>query len=583
MTGDVVERRCALSDGTELFYRAWLPSGPPRAGLILFHRGHEHSGRFADVVSALDLPDTAVFAWDARGHGRSPGRRGHAPSFARIVRDVDEFVRHLCGAYSLDVGDTVVLGHSLGAVAVAAWVHDYAPRVRAMVFVTPALRVRLYVPLALPGLRLLGRLRGERPTFVQSYVRGRLLTHDGAQARAYDTDPLITRAVAVNVLVGLHDTARRLIEDAPAIRTPTLVLAAGSDWVVAREAQERLFRRLGSSVKRMHVLPGLYHDLLHETRREAVTDEVRGFVRETWRTDHRPPPLIDADRSGYTRDEYDRLTRPAPRLSAMTAGYMVLKVAMRTVGRLSAGIRLGWQMGFDSGQSLDYVYRNRSGGWLGIGRWLDRIYLDSPGWRGVRSRRALVQALLGERIQELAAMRTPVRIVDIAAGPGRYVLEAAAATKVPVAVRLRDREQDNLEAARELGRRLGVTDLTLDVADAFDAQSLAAITPPPDIAIVSGLYELFPDNAPVLASLQGLAKALGGGGYLVYTGQPYHPQLTMIARVLRNRQGRPWVMRRRTQEELDDLVRAAGFEKVESRIDESGIFTVSLARLGRTP
>ena len=39
-------------------------------------------------------------------------------------------------------------------------------------------------------------------------------------------------------------------------------------------------------------------------------------------------------------------------------------------------------------------------------------------------------------------------------------------------------------------------------------------------------------------------------------------------------------MRRRTQEELDDLVRSAGFEKIEMRIDDGGIFTVSLARIG---
>jgi hypothetical protein len=37
-------------------------------------------------------------------------------------------------------------------------------------------------------------------------------------------------------------------------------------------------------------------------------------------------------------------------------------------------------------------------------------------------------------------------------------------------------------------------------------------------------------------------------------------------------------MRRRTQAEMDDLVRAAGFEKVAMEIDEFGIFTVSLAR-----
>jgi hypothetical protein len=36
-------------------------------------------------------------------------------------------------------------------------------------------------------------------------------------------------------------------------------------------------------------------------------------------------------------------------------------------------------------------------------------------------------------------------------------------------------------------------------------------------------------------------------------------------------------MRRRTQAEMDQLVEAAGFRKLEQRIDEFGIFTVSLA------
>ena len=30
----------------------------------------------------LGLPEYAMFAWDARGHGRSPGPRGDSPSFA---------------------------------------------------------------------------------------------------------------------------------------------------------------------------------------------------------------------------------------------------------------------------------------------------------------------------------------------------------------------------------------------------------------------------------------------------------------------------------------------------------------------
>src|SRR6185295_1806918 len=93
-----------------------------------------------------------------------------------------------------------------------------------------------------------------------------------------------------------------------------------------------------------------------------------------------------------------------------------------------------------------------------------------------------------------------------------------------------------------------------------------------------GLYELFPDNTPVSASLRGLARAVESGDYLIYTGQPWHPQLELIARTLTShRGGAAWVMRRRTQDELDQLVENAGFRKVAQRIDEWGIFTVSLA------
>ena len=73
-------------------------------------------------------------------------------------------------------------------------------------------------------------------------------------------------------------------------------------------------------------------------------------------------------------------------------------------------------------------------------------------------------------------------------------------------------------------------------------------------------------------------RAIAPGGYLVYTGQPWHPQLEMIARALTShRGGQAWVMRRRTQAEMDQLVARAGFRKLEQRIDEWGIFTVSLA------
>jgi alpha-beta hydrolase superfamily lysophospholipase len=198
------------SDGTELFYRAWLPQGRADKAVLLFHRGHEHSGRWQQTVEALKLGDDfAVFAWDQRGHGRSPGERGSAPNLATIVKDADCFARHICETHGIAIENVVVIAHSVGAVIAAAWVHDFAPRIRSLVLATPAFRVKLYVPLAVPALRLKSATIGGG--YVKSYVKAKMLTHDPAEARAYEADPLIFRQIAVNILLDLHDTASRLL------------------------------------------------------------------------------------------------------------------------------------------------------------------------------------------------------------------------------------------------------------------------------------------------------------------------------------------------------------------------------------
>ena len=67
---------------------------------------------------------------------------------------------------------------------VAAWVHDYAPRLRCMVLASPAFKVKLYVPFARPGLALMHKLRGN--FFVTSYVKAKFLTHDPERMASYD-------------------------------------------------------------------------------------------------------------------------------------------------------------------------------------------------------------------------------------------------------------------------------------------------------------------------------------------------------------------------------------------------------------
>ena len=254
---------------------------------------------------------------------------------------------------------------------------------------------------------------------------------------------------------------------------------------------------------------------------------------------------------------------------------------MRTAGPLSEGMRIGYRYGFDSGEMLDYVYRNEAHGAWGIGRLLDRIHLNAIGWRGIRQRKAHLQTLLREAIRQMRAPGASIHVVDVAAGPGRYLLEVAQELgQDGLHVTLRDRDEAGLAQGRMLAQAMGVQGVRYERGDAFDPHDLGRIAPPPQIIVVSGLYELFPDNSLISRSLGGIYALLAPGGQLIYTNQPTHPQLELIARCLPNREGKPWVMRLRSQEEMDHLVTEAGFQHRKTLVDRWGIFTVSAATKG---
>jgi hypothetical protein len=179
-----------------------------------------------------------------------------------------------------------------------------------MVLAAPAFRVKLYVPMAVAMLRLRQRLFGAG--FVKSYVKAHMLTHDAAQAAKYRDDPAIFRQIAVNILLDLHDTSTRLLKDAGAIATPTLILGAGRDWVVRLDAQWRFYRGLSSSIKQMDVLHNMGHAIFHETDSGLVIERARQFPLECFARPPQRAALIHADR-GHKHEESNSAFRKGRR------------------------------------------------------------------------------------------------------------------------------------------------------------------------------------------------------------------------------------------------------------------------------
>lgn len=277
---------------------------------------------------------------------------------------------------------------------------------------------------------------------------------------------------------------------------------------------------------------------------------------------------------------YEELIRPLPVLHPKAVYYGILKGLLKTVGRLSEGIRLGQQYGFDSGIMLEYVYQNKASGQGWLGKVIDRIYLDSPGWRGIRERAEILKDTLRKMIHENRQQGRSTVLLDVACGGGRYALEVLQEfPRETVTATLRDYKEENVQKARQLAWDLGVP-ATIETADAFSDTDLNRANPPPNVIVVSGLHEILPNDELIRNHFHQLYRILQAPGALIFTIQPYHPQLEMIARVLTSHSGGPWVMRLRPLVVTRRWAEEAGLRIARVHMEAQDIFGVVTAYKG---
>jgi len=269
---------------------------------------------------------------------------------------------------------------------------------------------------------------------------------------------------------------------------------------------------------------------------------------------------------------FAELQKPLPFFSFKKLYYGCVRGMLTTVGNLADGIRIGNQYGFDSGVMLDYVYKNQANGRGLLGKVIDRIYLNSVGWRGIRLRKGLVKAYLLDAVADQLAKKLPIQYLDIACGGGDYdiaVLQHFDANAIQA--ELRDYKQENIDQAQANAQAQGVANIRFCRADAFDPANYKGRW---DLVVVSGFWEIIDDDRLVKQCLHQIAQCLTPGAALIFTIQPHHPQLELIARTLTSNTGKLWVMRLRTLELFQAWLADVGLQYVSHQMEEHGIFGV---------
>ncbi|RDH50927.1 alpha/beta hydrolase [Fischerella thermalis] len=240
--------------GLSLYYQSWQPEGELRAIIAIVHGLGAHSGLFMNAVQHLLPLGYAVYAFDLRGHGRSPGQRGHINSWAELREDLHTFLTHIQEQSS---GCAYFLwGHSLGAVIAVDYALRFPQSLQGLILTAPALG-KVNLPLVKVAL---GRMLSQVwPNFS---LKVGLDKGKNLQGPNYLTiqDPLRHEYGSARLAGGFFATEKWVETHACELQVPLLILYSSDDKITPPEGSIKFFQKIGFPDKEIYEYAGDYHD-----------------------------------------------------------------------------------------------------------------------------------------------------------------------------------------------------------------------------------------------------------------------------------------------------------------------------------
>ncbi len=262
-------------DNVKLYGQEWKPEGKQKAAIVMVHGLGEHSGRYEHVAEAFTQAGYSLTAFDLRGHGKSEGIRGHAPSYAAIMEDITHNVdlakEHFPGM------PVFLYGHSLGGNLTLYYCLTQNPQIKGAIVTSPGLATAAPVP---PVKLALGKLMYNLMPAMQM-DNGLLrsgLSRDPEVEKIYSNDPLVHPKISARLALDLINNGKFIIDHAAEFPIPLLLMQGTGDYIVNPPMTKTFANAAPLSKITFKVWDGYYHELHNEPEKAQVLKTITDWL-----------------------------------------------------------------------------------------------------------------------------------------------------------------------------------------------------------------------------------------------------------------------------------------------------------------
>jgi alpha-beta hydrolase superfamily lysophospholipase len=260
--------------GLSLFRRTWRPPGRTRAVLVNVHGLGDHSGLYPTLVQFFTARGVAVYAYDVRGNGRSPGQRAYVERWDEYLEDLARFLELV--HQEEPATPVFLLGNSLGGLIVLDYALQQCAGIQGVIAASPPLG-RLGVPAPLMALgRVLSRVWPRFSIRTGMDLSG--LARDPAVAATVLADPLFHRVGTARLSTEVTAAIARVRAGAPRFRLPLLLLHGSADRMVPPDGSRDFIARVRFHDRELREYAGAYHVLFADLDHERVLADVERWI-----------------------------------------------------------------------------------------------------------------------------------------------------------------------------------------------------------------------------------------------------------------------------------------------------------------
>jgi alpha-beta hydrolase superfamily lysophospholipase len=264
------------SDGDNLAVQDWpLEKEQTLRGVVLIVHGlGEHAGRYDHVARRLNSWGFAVRGFDQYGHGESGGKRGGLPSSNRLLDDLADIVDSTQQRMPKPC-PLILLGHSMGGLVAGLFVARGVRLVDALVMSSPVLDPGLsgfqkllvaVLPKVAPDLRVSNALDISK------------ISHDPDVVSAYKSDKLVHDRISARLAKFIADGGPEVLAAAPSWKTPTLLMFAGQDKLVAPAGSRAFAANAPKQAVTAQCFEPLYHEIFNELNADPVFAALKAWL-----------------------------------------------------------------------------------------------------------------------------------------------------------------------------------------------------------------------------------------------------------------------------------------------------------------